>query len=283
VYKCKYCGKEFEKCGSLGAHVLCMHNVEFRRKQRLPRRLREVITRQCAVCGCKFSYEKIVGSKKGDRKCCSVSCAARRYPTNVNVCLCCGKNIDRHLKFCSLKCCYEYKRQEYIKKWLKGEVSGNTKDDLSNHVRKYLFEINNNKCEKCGWNEVNKLTGLVPLEIHHKDGNSGNSKRENVELLCPNCHSLTFNYGGLNVGNGRECRRLSRQEHKLGIIHIKRSIKIKKNCLLCNKEFFVFPSRSKRKYCSHKCALSSPKRVSYTTSGMALLSSSSDNVSTTVL
>lgn len=31
----------------------------------------------------------------------------------------------------------------------------------------------------------------LTFEIHHKDGNRKNNKRENVELLCPNCHSLT--------------------------------------------------------------------------------------------
>jgi predicted HNH restriction endonuclease len=33
-----------------------------------------------------------------------------------------------------------------------------------------------------------------PLEIHHKDGSKKNNSEDNLDLLCPNCHSLTFNY-----------------------------------------------------------------------------------------
>jgi hypothetical protein len=29
-----------------------------------------------------------------------------------------------------------------------------------------------------------------------------------LEILCPNCHSLTPTYGGLNRGKGRKLRRL---------------------------------------------------------------------------
>ena len=31
-----------------------------------------------------------------------------------------------------------------------------------------------------------------------------NNAPENLEILCPNCHSLTGNYKHLNIGNGRE-------------------------------------------------------------------------------
>lgn len=39
------------------------------------------------------------------------------------------------------------------------------------------------KCEDCGWNKH-----LEVLEIHHKDRNIKNNIRENLILLCPNCH-----------------------------------------------------------------------------------------------
>jgi 5-methylcytosine-specific restriction endonuclease McrA len=69
---------------------------------------------------------------------------------------------------------------------------------LSNNIRRYLFEKNNFRCEKCGWNEVHCKTGLVPLQVHHIDGNSKNNLENNLQLLCPNCHSLTENYGSRN-------------------------------------------------------------------------------------
>lgn len=55
-------------------------------------------------------------------------------------------------------------------------------------------------CEFCGWDyrdhpwikNLNKNN--IPLEIHHKDGNNGNNSLDNLELLCPNCHSMTKYY-----------------------------------------------------------------------------------------
>ena len=35
---------------------------------------------------------------------------------------------------------------------------------------------------------------VVPLELNHKDGDHGNNAKENLELLCPNCHALTPHY-----------------------------------------------------------------------------------------
>ena len=35
-------------------------------------------------------------------------------------------------------------------------------------------------------------------EIHHIDGNHYNNEESNLQLLCPNCHSLTPTFGALN-------------------------------------------------------------------------------------
>ena len=76
---------------------------------------------------------------------------------------------------------------------------------LSNHIRKYLFKKNNNKCELCNWGEINPYTKTIPLEIHHIDGNYTNNFEENLQVLCPNCHSLTSNYKNAN-NQGRDGR-----------------------------------------------------------------------------
>lgn len=68
------------------------------------------------------------------------------------------------------------------------------------------MELNSNKCQNCGWSEVNPITGTVPLEIHHVDGNSENNVIENLALLCPNCHSLTETFRGLNRGKSKRHR-----------------------------------------------------------------------------
>jgi len=53
------------------------------------------------------------------------------------------------------------------------------------------------KCECCGLSVWNGL--LIPLELHHKDGNRTNHKFENLQLLCPNCHAQTETYRAKNI------------------------------------------------------------------------------------
>ena len=52
-----------------------------------------------------------------------------------------------------------------------------------------LFE-QNNVCAKCH-NAFEWEGEPLQPEFHHKDGNRSNEARENLEALCPNCHSQT--------------------------------------------------------------------------------------------
>jgi len=52
------------------------------------------------------------------------------------------------------------------------------------------------KCNKCGLSEWQGETLI--LELEHKDGNNKNNTRDNLEFLCPNCHSLTSTWRGRN-------------------------------------------------------------------------------------
>lgn len=117
------------------------------------------------------------------------------------------KNPKR-CKYCNNTCMAEYKRKEYIKRWKAGQESGiKGTNDIAAPVRIYLKSKYNNSCQKCGWNQINKFTGLVPLQIHHIDGDCLNNKEDNLQLLCPNCHALTENYGSRNSN----CTRIDRR------------------------------------------------------------------------
>lgn len=52
---------------------------------------------------------------------------------------------------------------------------------------------------RCGLDEW--LGEKLVLELEHKDGNNQNNIRENLEALCPNCHSLTPTWRGRNKSN----------------------------------------------------------------------------------
>lgn len=113
----------------------------------------------------------------------------------------CGNMFDRKnssQKFCSKECGFEYNYRMTIEKWKSGEIDGTNGYSCSPFVRKYLFRKFNNSCQECGWGLVNEYTGKSPLQVHHIDGNSLNNNEDNLMLLCPNCHSLTENFGSRN-------------------------------------------------------------------------------------
>ena len=124
-----------------------------------------------------------------------------KYPI-VN-CLNCGKEFIHYPnmkgKYCSCKCQHEYQYKINVEKWKNNEIDGVSNGySVSDFIRRYLFEKYKNSCQLCGWDKVNPSSGKVPLQIHHIDGNCTNNKEDNLQLLCPNCHSLTENYGSRN-------------------------------------------------------------------------------------
>ncbi len=88
--------------------------------------------------------------------------------------------------------------------WNKGQYHGpqrpiedyltNKAQMNSNCLKKRLIKegIFLHQCMNCKLTEW--LGNLIPLELHHIDGNHDNSFKENLQLLCPNCHTLTDNY-----------------------------------------------------------------------------------------
>ena len=147
--------------------------------------------KQCLNCESEFV------SKYKEAKFCSRSCAAtvnnrgvrRNYVDGSSIdnvtlrCYFCKEFIGSNRKYCSIICQHKYKRVQRV-------------EDSSASLRtlkSFLIDKNGNKCEQCGWCEVNQYSGKIPIELDHIDGNSENNSLENLRLLCPNCHSLTRN------------------------------------------------------------------------------------------
>jgi hypothetical protein len=189
---CKICGQEIPSPG-------IKHHLEWHKTEK-----------PCGFCG-----KPVYGGKKFCNNVCAAKFNNNRKGTGIERRCVCGKRVRS--KYCSIECQNNHEYEEYIKKWLDGNVSGGCRGEkgkVSNHVRRWLFERAGCKCEalldngsRCGWSRKNPKTGKIPLTVHHKDGNSEHHVPKNLELICPCCHSLTPTYGGGNKGNGRRGRK----------------------------------------------------------------------------
>ena len=79
------------------------------------------------------------------------------------------------------------------------------------------FGIKQNVCEQCGLSEWRGSP--IVIQLHHKNGDPTDNTLDNLQMLCPNCHSQTDTYS--NKG------------------------KKQNTCIICGK-----PITSQAKYCS---------------------------------
>jgi Zn finger protein HypA/HybF involved in hydrogenase expression len=162
----------------------------------------------CKTCGDKIPYHNRTNTY------CNHTCAARtnnigitrnRKPWIPKLCIKCNELCKKGRKYCP-SCIKNKGHVHFVKEW--AEVKTNRS------AKRILIQENGHVCEQCLltiWNNV-----PIPIELNHKDGNSDNYSRENVELLCPNCHALTPNYKGKNKYNGSSRQKMRRERYKAG-------------------------------------------------------------------
>lgn len=80
------------------------------------------------------------------------------------------------------------------------EYLGTDKFITANKLKKKLLKegIKENKCENpnCPCNDGYWLGNVITYQLHHINGISTDNRLENLQILCPNCHSQTENYCG---------------------------------------------------------------------------------------
>ena len=110
-------------------------------------------------------------------------------------CLYCGNGFSYFRsqkvgKFCSKQCCGDFR--------VESRMTSNSIYDKS--IRKWCYRHIEQKCYECGffglWN--NKP---LRFQVNHKDGNTHNNQRNNLGMICPNCHTQTENWGVKNASN----------------------------------------------------------------------------------
>lgn len=96
----------------------------------------------------------------------------------------------------------------------------------SSKLRKRLLQnsIKKHSCENCHRDKW--LDNPIPLQLHHINGKRDDNRIENIQLLCPNCHVLTENYGSKNMSVSKKERK-----HPLGDVLKRKPYKDKEELL----------------------------------------------------
>lgn len=249
-FDCPYCKKGYSKKG-ISTHILRTHlYVEHYKNINYNNMQEKHIRENCEHCNKSFSIKylekhKIECLKKinniyicekcgintnikyGSGRFCSVKCANKREHSKKH-----NNNISKGLKN-SNKRNLEIEQNIIVNDIDINNIPIILKDkkekynlDLLNRdfntlkfelIKKRILLEQNNKCNKCNIDEW--LNKPIILELEHKDGNHHNNKRENLECLCPNCHSQTDTWRGRN--QKRKQNRISDEELLLNFYKFK--------------------------------------------------------------
>lgn len=133
---------------------------------------------------------------------------SKKYTSNEKkiftlMCIECKKEYQKELReitFLSGRYKHICKKCKYqdigkkIKQSYKDKLKNINYDDANIPTKKRIIYLERgNKCECCGFKYSNS-DGKGPYEIHHIDGDNSNWEKDNLKILCLNCHWTTPNY-----------------------------------------------------------------------------------------
>ena len=170
VKNCKHCQNQFTVANYR------KHTALFCSRKCLALSARQEVTTACEICGEVFSH---IASRANKAKYCSRKCyhkAQSQKGTVEYTCAHCGvKFLDapsHKRKYCSRKCVNKASKEVW-------------NPDFSTVRKQMLRRGMLTACQRCGFSSHQQILG-----VHHKDRNRNNNTLDNLEVLCPNCHSV---------------------------------------------------------------------------------------------
>lgn len=152
-----------------------------------------------SAISCKQCSKGLTKRQRKDKcKFCSSSCSAKFNNKGLT-----RWKVERHCKICSVKLS---QRRKYCD--IHSRKGGfRTFEELKHipTIKRWLLEERGHKCESCNLTEW--LGQQIVLTLDHIDGNSDNHSKENLRLICWNCHALTPTFGAKNIGRHPESKR----------------------------------------------------------------------------
>jgi HNH endonuclease len=76
-------------------------------------------------------------------------------------------------------------------------VAGRSRNRAHVKLRLLSAGLKENRCEDCGLTSWRDRP--LSMALHHVNGDGDDNRLENLQFLCPNCHSQTENFAGRNV------------------------------------------------------------------------------------
>lgn len=163
--------------------------------------------RACEKCNSEFAAMKPT-SRYCSRSCAARSRPVRERPAGLNTrrqggpCRHCGQVTSKRNTFCDRECyraSLKTSRADRLAEW----IAGNTPADAARgrllaSARQHLLEEAGYACTECGWNKPNPALGRPILTVDHIDGDWTNNYKNNLKVLCYNCHTLTDTFCFLN-------------------------------------------------------------------------------------
>ena len=129
-------------------------------------------------------------------------------------CINCGKETSwgnsKANKYCDNGCQQSHRRSAILQEWLSGTYF-NKKGTPPDVAKEWIRAQQGNKCLICGITDWNGKP--IVFQFDHIDGNPDHNTKENIRMVCPNCHSQTETYGVKNKNSKNSRRNRYRREN----------------------------------------------------------------------